>query len=524
MAATPEGDVERFEMRGELGVGATGAVYRVFDRRRGEEVALKTLRRVHGADLFRFKREFRSLLGFAHPNVALLHELFVVDDEWMYTMELVDGVRFDAWVRDQPVRAAIDDLSDSTVQVPRAGVGAGRLDEARLRAALRQLADALHAFHATGKVHRDLKPSNVLVERGGRVVLLDFGLVVEHGSADRTHEGGSVGTLAYMSPEQAADLPVGPATDWYAVGVMLYEALTGKRPYGGAAIDVLQQKRIADPPPPSSVAEDVPADLERLCLALLQRDPARRPDGAGVLAALGAEPSAETRAILLASTRPRPPADARALAWVREALAASHDHMVVAMLHGPHGAGKTRVLEAFVDELETDPDALVIAGTDDIRVQTMLPGLDQALDRLSAHVLALPREEIDALVHDAAPLARMFPALRRIPALQLPSLPLAQPPTQERIVHDALGALRRVFRRLGDRKKLVLAVDDARIWDDPEARLMTDHFVGPEMPRMLVLLGVHPDSFDGNPAIDDFRRWARDHGGDLRFFELAPPA
>ncbi len=194
--------------------------------------------------------------------------------------------------------------------------------------------------------------------------------------------------------------------------------------------------------------------------------------------------------------------------------------MVVAMLHGPHGAGKTRVLEALLDELAADPEALVISGSDDSRVQTMLPGLDQALDRLSAHVMSLARADIDSLVHDAAPLARMFPALRRIPALQLPTLPLSRPQTPEEIIHDGLGALRRVFRRLGEQKKLVLAVDNSRVWDDPEARMMTDHFVGPEMPRMLVLLCMDADRFADNRGVDDFRRWARDHGGDLRFFEL----
>jgi hypothetical protein len=523
MAATREGERDRFEMRGELGVGATGAVYRVFDRQRAEEVALKTLRRVSGADLYRFKREFRSLVGFAHRNIAVLHELFVVGDEWMYTMELIDGVRFDKWVRDQPARVMVEDVSDATVVVPRnaaGGVGGGTLDERRLRAALIQLADGLYALHAIGKVHRDLKPSNVLVEPGGRVVILDFGLVVEHDSVDRTHEGGSVGTIAYMSPEQSADLPVGPATDWYALGVMLYEALTGRRPFGGAASEVVARKRIEVPRPPSEVARDVPRDLDELCVALLQRDPDQRPDGKGVLAALGAQPSQQTLAVLAAAALPSEPANTAALAWAREALAASRDHMVVTMLHGPHGSGKTRVLEAFVEELTAAPETLVITGADDPRVQTLLPGLDQALDKLSAYVMSLPREEIDALVHDAAPLARMFPALRRIPALQVPTLPQMKPQTQEDVIHEALGALRRVFRRLGDRRTLVLAVDDSRVWDDRSARLMTEHFVGPAMPRMLVFLCMDPDTFEDNPAIDDFRRWAREHGGDLRFLEL----
>jgi tRNA A-37 threonylcarbamoyl transferase component Bud32 len=521
MGVRREGEHDRFEMRGELGIGASGSVYRVFDRQRGREIALKTLRRIHGADLYRFKREFRSLVDIAHPNLATLYELFAVGEEWMYTMELVDGVSFDRWVRDEPVRAAIEDVSDATVQIPRTTGESGALDEVRLRGALRQLADGVYALHAAGKVHRDLKPSNVLVDKqSGRVVILDFGLVVERDVVDRTHESGSVGTVAYMSPEQSADLPVGPPTDWYAIGVMLYEALTGRRPIRGAAHDVIARKRTEDPPRPSELVAGTPADLDELCMRLLCRDPEARPDGAAVLAALGAEPSSATHHILEAAVRPPAPADPAAMAWVREAYAASRDQIVVAMIHGPHGSGKTRVMEAFVDELRDDADALVIGGTDNSRVQTMLPGLDQALDKLSAYVMTLSRPEIEALMNDAAPLARMFPALRRIPVLQLPTLPSSKPPSPEDIIHHGLGALRRVFRRIGERRRLVLAVDESRGWDDREARLMTAHFQGPDMPRMLVFLAMDPDTFDNNPAIDDFRRWARDTGGDLRFFEL----
>jgi hypothetical protein len=194
--------------------------------------------------------------------------------------------------------------------------------------------------------------------------------------------------------------------------------------------------------------------------------------------------------------------------------------MVVAMLRGPHGSGKTRVLAAFVEELRDQPEILVISGSDDARVQTILPGLDQALDKLSSHVLSLPRAEIDALVHDAAPLARMFPALRRIPMLQLPTLPQSKPLSQADVIREGLGALRRVFCRLGQRGPLALVVDASRVWEEPDARLMTDGFVGPEMPHMLVLLGVDPDVRGDNPGVEDLHRWAREHGGDLRFFDL----
>jgi serine/threonine protein kinase len=261
---------ERFELRGELGSGGTGVVYRVHDRLRGHDVALKALRAKGPNALYRFKREFRELCDLAHPNLVQLHELYVVGDEWMFTMELVDGVQFRDWVV---------------------------VDRARLVPALIQLVDALTALHTAGMIHRDVKNSNVLIQPDGRVVLLDFGLVRDSEVVDATHDGAALGTPAYMSPEQAADVPLTPATDWYAVGVMLYEVLTGRKPFRGPASSVLLDKQRIDPVPPSVVAGNVPPELEALCLQMLARDPRRRPTGPEVLAALGAGPSPWTRRI-----------------------------------------------------------------------------------------------------------------------------------------------------------------------------------------------------------------------------------
>src|SRR5262249_18564752 len=118
----------------------------------------------------------------------------------------------------------------------------------RLRSALRQLAEGLGALHAAGKLHRDLKPSNVLVTREGRVIILDFGLAMDvasrsaHPSTDRL-----AGTPAYMAPEQAGNGPPTPACDWYAVGTMLYEALTCRLPFDGAPLEILMRKLREEP-------------------------------------------------------------------------------------------------------------------------------------------------------------------------------------------------------------------------------------------------------------------------------------
>ena len=122
-------------------------------------------------------------------------------------------------------------------------------DEQKLRDALKQLFEGLAALHASDRVHRDIKPSNVLVTREGRVVLIDFGLVTD---SSHTTISGVVGTPAYMAPEQAASLEVGPAADVYAVGVMLYEILTGAMPIDGAPLQVLLDKQTREPAPPAN--------------------------------------------------------------------------------------------------------------------------------------------------------------------------------------------------------------------------------------------------------------------------------
>src|SRR5262249_16928831 len=117
-------------------------------------------------------------------------------------------------------------------------------DEPRLRRALKQLALGLHALHSAGMVHRDVKPSNILVTGDGRVVLVDFGLVAElHGASKRDAFGGAVvGTAGYMAPEQAGG-DVGPAADWYSVGCIIYQALTGRLPFTGSATRILTDKQ-----------------------------------------------------------------------------------------------------------------------------------------------------------------------------------------------------------------------------------------------------------------------------------------
>src|SRR4029450_5083106 len=220
----------RFWVLRQLGAGGMGAVYEVHDRDRDEIVALKTFPGTGAADLYRLKREFRSLADVTHPNLACLYELFVEDERCFFPMELVRGVNFVDYVR---------------------GADRTRRFQDRLIPALRQLVHGVAALHARGKLHRDIKPSNVLVTPEGRVVILDFGLSTEllplHAGETSDVKGG---TPAYMAPEETSGGIPSEAGDWYGVGMTLYEALTGTIPFAGTLTDLLISKRTIDPPAP----------------------------------------------------------------------------------------------------------------------------------------------------------------------------------------------------------------------------------------------------------------------------------
>ncbi|MCA9675292.1 MAG: protein kinase, partial [Myxococcales bacterium] len=493
--ANAAGAGERFELRGPLGSGGNGVVYRVFDRVRDDEVALKSLRSPGGRELYRFKREFRALADLSHPNLVNLYELYTVADDWMFTMELVDGVGFHQWVRPSPDGAPVEDAAGDVTAPPRpdalaGGLRLGPLDEARLRDALYQLADGLTALHAAGKLHRDVKPSNVLVEPSGRVVLLDFGLVADVDSfhVDRTHERAAVGTPAYMSPEQAADRPLTDAADWYAVGVMLYEALAARRPFDGNATIILGRKQREDPAPPSSFAPGTPADLDALCMRLLSRDPMHRPDGPEVLAALGREPSSATRRIRREATRGPFVGRGAELATLRRAYGDARQRCVVATVLGASGMGKSALVRAFLDEVSVDGEAVILESRCYEREVVPFKALDGVVDGLTAFLVRQPRGDIEKLTpRDVAALMRLFPVMKRVPGLAGTSLPGGLPSDPIELRRRAFGALRELLAEIAEYRPLVIAIDDLQWGDADSASALSGMIQGVDAPRMLVI-------------------------------------
>ena len=279
----------RFALKRLLGEGGMGVVYHAVDRERNVEVALKTLRHRNPQDLYRFKLEFRSLQGIAHPNLVRLGELIEDQGRWLFTMELVRGVDFIRYVR--PARLGPGWAFS--------GLGAGRgqdatpplVDEARLRSTLYQLTQALCTLHRNGKVHRDIKPSNILVSTEGHVKLADFG-IARAGTEQTTVAGSSAqkikGTYPFIAPEIFEGAEPAPSTDVYACAVVLYVLLAGRNPF--AAKSPRQTIRLVldhDPQPIDAIREDVfPGLASALAKALAKDRHARYPDAASFAQAL----------------------------------------------------------------------------------------------------------------------------------------------------------------------------------------------------------------------------------------------
>ena len=514
----------RFELQRLLGAGGMGVVYAAYDHEHRCEVALKLLPSLGRTAAERIKSEFRVASGLHHPNLVSLAELIEHEDHLFFTMELVSGVDWLSYVRGGQMHrspgdsrqrgpAALcddDETQRDTDTAPLAGWEAPaavarsaglldlavlRVDGARLRSALRQLTLALTHLHSEDKVHRDIKPSNVLVSEEGRVVLLDFGLAVDL-SRERRSAHPANGTALYMSPEQARGETPTPASDWYSVGTLLYEAIAGRVPFAGTRAQLLAAKQERDPELPLNLVPGAPEELRALCLALLARVPEARAGGADVLALLERAHSVPVATERAAAAAPVVGRDEELAAMTR-AFDDAVEEPVALLIEGESGVGKTTLIGEFRRRLEvSDGRATIFCnGRCSERESVAFKALDRIVEVLAERYDSIfapgacDREEAEAAAMAAQAAALAFPVLGR---------DRDGAGSESRTGFDAWQRQRVAFQGLRDllslvagRRRLVLCIDDWQ-WVDADSIGLLSHVLAAPAPPLLLVIATRP--------------------------------
>ncbi len=499
---------DRFLIQKRLGAGAFGVVYEAYDRRENALVALKVLRLAEADALYRFKKDFRSLADIRHPNLVAFYELMNHDELWFFSMELIPGAPFDEALRH--------------------GLEPGeRPDFDRVRSVTAQLAKGLQTVHQHGKVHRDIKPPNVLVTPEDRAKLLDFGLVAELTQGPLPEvEQQMVGTPAYMSPEQANGRVGNPSSDWYSVGVMLYQALLGELPFQGSLIKVLTQKQEGIAPDAiRSRMPEVPEDLEQVCLGFLETEPSDRLTGPEALSILEGRLTATSsfKAVEIETPfvgRQQP------LAELDAALEASREKAVVVTIRGPSGMGKSALAARFTERVvERDPQAVVLSGRCYVQESVPYKAIDSLIDALSKFLMSLPTQEVEVLLptHMTA-LARLFPVLARVPSVaRAPSTRESHLVEPQVLRRRAFAALRELLARLAVRRTVVLVIDDLQ-WGDLDSAMLLDELLKTADTLPLLLIGCYRSENEHNStflrALSEQRQAFAWRGVDMREIQL----
>lgn len=513
--------IEGYELKNYLGEGGMGVVYSARELRTNELVALKVLSRVDAGGIYRLKREFRTLASILHPNLARLIELRVSDDTCFFTMELVHGKSFLEYLG-VAVRDHEDDATSSgessiaEFHEPRSGRAPlfDGVNEARLRDTLSQIVLGIRAVHDAKQLHCDIKPSNLLVEDSGRVVVLDFGVTIGFGHDPFRTEGEIAGTPAYMSPEQALGSALGPASDWYAVGVVLYEALCGVLPFDGSRLRILQDKQSQKPAPPSSLRPDVPSDLESLCLDLLAVDPAQRPGVDEILRRLAA-PGVATPPSLHATVQDTTTVFVGRELELGQLREAAHEvspgHPVVALISGRSGIGKSALIHEFL-RLELGAGSLLLRGRCYERESVPYKAFDPVVDELTRFLRRLSdREVAELLPRDVRALSRVFPVLNRVRAVAEARGRSADVADPVEVRRRASLALKELLVRLCDTWKVIVYIDDLQWSDRDSARMLADVLEPPDPPSLMVVLSSRVRDEASSPMLEELLSKGQSH-------------
>ncbi len=493
---------ERYRLLAELGQGGMGTVYSAHDNVLDRQVAVKVLTDAGLGQQARARllAEAKAAARLNHPNIVSVYDAGEAGGVPYVVMELVEGQS----LHEQPVRD---------------------LDEILFIA--RQIAAALEHAHGQGIVHRDLKPENVSVSRGARagtvdrVKLMDFGLA--HSLSSRAAvEGGLLGTIFYLAPEQALGQQVDGRVDLYALGVMLYEMVTGRLPFAGDdPLTVLSQHLHASVVPPRTLRPDVPPALEAIILRLLAKEPGDRyPSAADLLAALEAVSVAPEPAGAPASSRPvasvslleqlnrgrlvgrsRELAELRSL-WNR----ARQGQAQLVLLSGEPGVGKTRLANEAMLVARLDGAAVLEGGCYEYEMaMPYLPFVEALRGWVHRQDDSALRQHLEGPT--AAELARLAPEIQaRLGRLQA-SAPL--PPQEERL--RLFDHLARFFQGLAGERGLLLFLDDLQ-WADQGSLLLLRYLLRAlRHDRALILAAYREVELDrSHPLAAALVEWNRD--------------
>src|SRR5271165_384226 len=477
---------KRFRIQRRVGAGSFGTVYKVWDREQKVSLAAKVLHRRDAGVLIRFKREFRSARELYHENLVRLNELFSEGDQWFFTMEFVEGENFLAHIRPDGVKCHSD----------------------RLRSALCQLARGVNALHRAGWLHRDLKPGNVLVTSEGRVVVLDFGLIKDIDVGAGSESSTLVGTPSYMAPEQAIGSPVTEASDWYAVGVMLFQGVTGELPHARSVADWRYKGLALDQPPPQprDLSPDVAADLNDLCRSMLEPRPEKRPNGEQIISTLTARshPSIRDQGAEERSSREVFIGRAEQINTLRNAFSEMKEGQLrVVLVQGRSGMGKTSTIRHFISGLAPDNPGLVVLKGRCYEFESVpYKGLDSLIDELTQYLLHLPGPQVDAVLpRDAALLPTLFPVLNRVREIANAPRRADLVPDDQELRQRTFSALRDLIGRISDRRSVVIWIDDLQWGDRDSSMFLAELCIPPQQPQLLLILTYRSEDVASNATL-----------------------
>jgi eukaryotic-like serine/threonine-protein kinase len=415
---------DRYELQTLVATGGMGQVWRARDLLLDRTVAVKVLRSEYTGDptfLARFRAEAHHTARLLHPGIAALHDYGeVVSGEGetlaYLVMELVEG---------EPLSALL--------------AREGRLDPERTLDVVGQTAAALAVAHAAGVVHRDVKPGNLLLAADGCVKVTDFGIAWSASSVPLTRTGQVVGTAHYLSPEQAAGGRAGPASDVYALGVIAYECLAGRRPFDGDNPVQIALMQIRDEPDP--LPDDVPGPLRTLVATALVKDPAARfPDGAAVRDAVAdvragrALPPPPTAPLLLTGFSPVP-RRRRLLVPVAALLAGAGIGIAALQVAGDGGTPGAAAPPAAPSDAA--PDRVLVAAADHLgrhvdEVEAALAALGLRVERVTQERGDVPAGRVIGL----GPVGALAPG--DLVTLTVAVAPPPEPVVEQRVVETVV--------------------------------------------------------------------------------------